>query len=89
MFCQEETQVAYIKIWSVYFYPERPDLFAGLSELAAQFQHELKVPKIRPKYRWIQKLFGYEQAKSVQALLPNLRVHIEQSVDRFFWAVGK
>lgn len=59
--------------WAIYFYPERMDLFGSLQLLAGNFGGRLDTPRLRMKYRWIQRLLGWKIAKKAQFTLPGIR----------------
>ena len=59
--------------WAIYFYPERMDIFDKMKSLAAELDGELQIPRLRPKYRWAQVLFGFRIGKKFQLTLPSLR----------------
>jgi glycosyltransferase involved in cell wall biosynthesis len=46
-----------------YFYPDRPDLLRQLQDLATELGGNLDLAKIRPKYRWVQGVFGLRFAR--------------------------
>lgn len=56
--------------WSIYFYPERPDIISQMHDLALEMGGILDEPKLPDKYRWIQRCFGWKSAKKVQHTLP-------------------
>jgi len=58
---------------AIYFYPQRPDLVAALSQLAADLGGSLDVPRLPPKFDWIRKVFGWHTAKSVRFVGPEIR----------------
>ena len=59
--------------WSTFFYPERPDIWRQMNVLSAQLGGVLSEPELRPKYRWVQKAFGWRVGKAAQRLVPVLR----------------
>jgi glycosyltransferase involved in cell wall biosynthesis len=59
--------------WAPEFYPERPDLLHQMRDAAILLGGEMQPPKIRAKYRWIQKVFGWQIAKKAQYTLPVVR----------------
>lgn len=69
--------------WAIYFYPERPDLLIKLQSTARDLGGELTPPRLRAKYQWIQKIFGWRIAKKAQHELPALRSIAERSWERF------
>ena len=69
------------------FYPERPDLVAELQELAAQLGGPREVPRLRPKYSWMQPIFGAKVAKSAQILLPRVKASLVRYWDKAFYSL--
>jgi hypothetical protein len=59
--------------WSIYFYPERPDLFRQLQDLAKELGGSLSSPELEGKYFAIQRGFGLKTAKRAKVLLPLFR----------------
>ena len=74
--------LAYMQIWYPSFYPERPDLMAELQDLAAQLHGRLEMPRLRWKYAWLRKIFGYQTAKHAQVYFPRLRASVMRSWDK-------
>ncbi len=78
--------IAYLQTWYVYFYPERQDIVAEMQRLSKEVGGSLQVPRLRPKYAWIQPIFGWAAAKNAQAEVPNLKVlftsYFERALDR-------
>ena len=56
----------FLNFFSLYFYPERLDLFKDLEYLATTLGGHLKAPRFSWKYAGIQKGFGWTAAKRVQ-----------------------
>ncbi len=65
--------LALLQRWYLYFYPERPDLMHQMEQLAGSLHGALTPPKLRPKYRLLQKAFGWRIAKQAMHSLPQLR----------------
>lgn len=63
----------FLQRWSIYFYPERMDLFEPLRLLARDLGGQLNAPTLSLKYRWIQKLFGWKIAKRAQCTFRAVR----------------
>jgi hypothetical protein len=74
--------VTYLGNWLPYFDPARPDLVAQAQQLAASLGGALKMPAVRPKYLWVEKLFGRRSARRAEALLPNLKMALLRSWDK-------
>lgn len=64
------------------FYPERPDLVAELQALAAQLGGALNMPRMRPKYAWMEPIFGGKVAKSAQIVLPQVKASLVRCWDK-------
>lgn len=77
----------YLQTWYVNFYPERPDLFAQLQEMAAQLQGRLEEPRLRWKYAWMKPLFGWKAAKWAQNALPNLKATCIRHYDKAVYSI--
>jgi glycosyltransferase involved in cell wall biosynthesis len=63
------TQDACLKLlgrWSIYFYPERMDIFERMQLIANGLDGQLAPPRLLYKYRWLQSLFGWHYAKKAQ-----------------------
>ena len=74
--------LALLQRWYFYFYPDRPDLMHEMELLAAGFGGQIHPPELRPKYRWLQRAFGWHTAKKAMFLLPMLRSIPEREWDR-------
>ena len=64
------------------FYPERPDLVAELQALAAQLGGPRETPRLRPKYAWMEFIFGAKVAKSAQVVLPRMKATMVRYFDK-------
>lgn len=79
------TRAACVKLlqrWAISFYPERPELWRQLRDVAGSLGGHLATPTLRPKYRWLQKAVGWDVAKKAQRMLPALRSLLERSWER-------
>jgi glycosyltransferase involved in cell wall biosynthesis len=74
--------LAYMQIWYPIFYPERPDIVAELQSLAAQLQGHLEEPRLRWKYAWLRKIFGYQTAKRAQFYFPQFKGSLIRFLDK-------
>jgi len=81
----------FLNRWTIYFYPERPDIVHRMQLTAKELGEGLASPRLRPKYQWLQKIFGWSIAKKAQYRLPALRSLAEGSWERLLWflPVGK
>lgn len=81
----ERTRNACLKLlnrFAIYVYPERLDIFNRMQLTAIQLGGELKHPELRPKYRLIQKLFGWRLAKKAQYKFPALLSMVRKKLNR-------
>ncbi len=69
------------------FYPERPDLVAELQELAAQLGGAREMPRLRPKYAWMELIFGAKVAKSAQIVLPRMKASMVRCWDKAIYSL--
>jgi len=74
--------LAYIQTWCRNFYPERPDLMQEAQQLAAMLGGVLETPKLSWKYLWIQKLFGFAEAKRASQRWNHYKSSVMRSWDR-------
>jgi len=74
--------LAYIQTWCRNFYPERPDLMREAQQLAAMLGGVLETPKLSWKYLWIQKLFGFAEAKRASQRWNHYKSSVMRSWDR-------
>jgi glycosyltransferase involved in cell wall biosynthesis len=58
----------YLQRYLVYFYPERPDIVQRMEQLAADLGGSLDTPRLSWKYAWIQRVFGWQNAKRTQLI---------------------
>jgi len=58
---------------SIYFYPERLDLYEEARLLAAELGGELRPPNLGWEFNWIRKLLGWRAAKAVRRASRNLK----------------
>ncbi len=69
------------------FYPERPDLVAELQALAAQLGGAREMPRLRPKYAWMEFIFGAKVAKSAQIVLPRIKASMVRCWDKAIYSL--
>ena len=74
--------VTYLQNWLPSFYPQRPDLAGQAQMLATTLGGQLAPPHVRPKYAWIQTLFGPTAAHHVQAFMPDLKMRLARAWDK-------
>jgi glycosyltransferase involved in cell wall biosynthesis len=80
--------LAYLQNQSIDFYPERPDLFAGLQSMAAELKGSLEAPRLRWKYAWIRPVLGWKSAKWAQEAIPQLKASCLRQCDRAMYSLG-
>ena len=74
--------VTYLGNWLNSFYPARPDIITEIRQLAATLGGKLELPGLRPKYVWIEGVFGRKTANRAQVLLPNLKTTLLRAWDK-------
>jgi glycosyltransferase involved in cell wall biosynthesis len=74
--------VTYLQNWLVFFYPHRPDLVKQAEEMAVSLGGKLRSPGLSWKYSWIAALFGREQARRAQVVLPRLKWSVIRRLDK-------
>lgn len=71
--------------WAIYFYPERIDLLDKMQSMAIDLGGQLAPPKLRPKYQWLQWVFGWRVAKKFQHNLPTYRYFLKNNWKRILF----
>jgi glycosyltransferase involved in cell wall biosynthesis len=74
--------LTYMQNWYGSFYPDAPELAHELQALAAQLQGHLEVPKLRPKYAWMEPIFGRHSANWAQSAMPELNARLKRKWDK-------
>lgn len=72
----------FLQVWLLYFYPQRPDIVEQAQKLAATVGGQLEMPRLRWKFAWIEKFFGYETAKRAQFFLPDIKGRVVSAWDK-------
>jgi glycosyltransferase involved in cell wall biosynthesis len=75
--------VKFLQNWLPNFYPERADLVEKAERMAESLGGRLNEPRLSWKYGWIRAIFGWPAAKRAQLVLPNFRLSVERSLDRY------
>jgi glycosyltransferase involved in cell wall biosynthesis len=75
------TCMAYMQIWLIHFWPERPDIVQELEALATSLGGRLERPRLRWKYVWMKSLFGWRAAKWAQIALPEFKAACKRQCD--------
>lgn len=74
----------FLQRWASYFYPERPDLLERMQNIAKDIGGRIETPKLRKKYRLVQRVFGWRFAKKCQNSVPQIRSFLSGLLDRMF-----
>jgi glycosyltransferase involved in cell wall biosynthesis len=74
--------LAYLKNWLGYFYPDRMDIVEQAQQLAATLGGGLKLPQLRWKYAWLEKISNRKIANQAQVSLPNFKTFLIRSWDK-------
>ena len=78
-----DASLKHLDRYSIYFFPDRPDIFAKMQLTAKDIGGELMPPRLRGRYRWLQRIFGYRFAKKAQFTLPTIRSLMKKNWERF------
>ncbi|HEY1793806.1 MAG TPA: glycosyltransferase [Opitutaceae bacterium] len=81
--------LGYIRTWLHEFYPERPDLYEKLQELAEGLGSRIERPRLRWKYAWMRPLIGLRRAKAAQTALPAIKASISRRWDKACLAIER
>jgi len=77
--------VTYLQNWLTFFYPERPDLVAEMRSVAHDLGGELRTPTLSWKYSWIEAIFGEQQGRRAQILLPRFKWSLLRFSDKMLF----
>jgi glycosyltransferase involved in cell wall biosynthesis len=75
--------LAFLNRWAIYFYPQRNDIIDQMQDIARGLGGKIERPTLRKKYRWMQKIFGWQIAKQAQFTLPVARHFLLSGLERF------
>ena len=81
--------VTYLKNWLGYFYPDRMDIVEQAQQLAATLGGDLKLPQLRWKYAWLEKVSNRKIANQAQVSLPNFKSIFAPVVGQSYVSPGK
>lgn len=84
-----KTCLAYMQIWLHCFYPNRPDIVAELQGLAGKLNGRLEEPRLLWKYTWLQSIVGYQNARTAQFYLPQVKANFIRYWDKFLFRLEK
>ncbi len=82
-----EACVVFLQNWLPAFYDGRPDLAKQAEEMAASLGGNLHAPKFSWKYSWIASLFGREQARRIQVILPRIKWSLVRKLDKALFQI--
>lgn len=74
--------IRFLQHCSIYFYPERPDIFDQANQLAEAVGGRLALPALSWKYSWIRKVLGWPAAKRAQTLMPRCKWSLIRTADK-------
>jgi glycosyltransferase involved in cell wall biosynthesis len=74
--------VKFLQHYASCFYPERPDLFQKIEQMAAGLGGRLEMPRLPWKYAWIKAIFGWNTAKQVQLRYNRMKLSALMFCDR-------
>ena len=80
--------LTYMRNWYHNFYPERPDIVAELQALAGQLEGHLEAPRLRWKYAWMTRVFGWSTAKWAQDALPQMKASCFRYCDKAMFSLA-
>ena len=84
----ERTRTACVKYLQKYMFdlhPDRPDLVDQMRRLAVELGGQLQYPRSKWKYIWIERLFGWNVAKSAALRLPLVKANAISAWDRLMF----
>jgi GT2 family glycosyltransferase len=79
--------LTYLQNWLVFFYPDKPDLVKRVEEMAAALGGSVLPPPLSWKYSWIAALFGRQQAKRAQVVLPRIKWSVIRGWDKALFQI--
>jgi len=74
--------ITYLQNWYGTFYPSRPDLIAEIQNLATELGGHLEVPRLRWKFAWMGRVFGWQAARWAQQVLPEKKTMLLRLWDK-------
>jgi hypothetical protein len=79
--------VTFLQNWLVSFYGSRPDLVEKAEEMAVSLGGKLHTPEMSWKYSWIAPLFGHQQARRAQVILPRIKWTLIRRLDKALFRI--
>jgi glycosyltransferase involved in cell wall biosynthesis len=84
------TAVDYLRTWSFYFLPNRPDLFCETEKMVNALGGTLPEPRLwNQRYAILHKLFGWSVAKRAQGLVPKIKMSAYRFWDKTCFKLAK
>jgi glycosyltransferase involved in cell wall biosynthesis len=74
--------LTYLQRWLIHFYPARTNLVTQMEKLAVDLGGHLEVPRLPWKYKWIQRLFGWDAAKRASSLYNRWKSYVTRGWDK-------
>jgi len=81
--------VKYLQSYMILFYPNRPDLVKEAEQIATSLGGQLQLPSLPWKYALIQKVFGWQAAKTLQIQGNRLKANVVETWDRALFALQR
>jgi glycosyltransferase involved in cell wall biosynthesis len=81
--------VKYLQSYMILFYPNRPDLVKEAEEIASSLGGKLQLPSLPGKYALVQKVFGWQAAKTLQIQGNRLKANLIEAWDRALFAIQR
>lgn len=78
-----DANVALLQTWSHYFYPEEPDLYERVCNLAREMGGIISPPRLKWKYALIKRMFGWGAVKKTRGIAANLKLYTSFQLDRW------
>jgi polysaccharide transporter, PST family len=77
--------LTYLQTLFPYFYPEMSDVVGEMERTAVELGSHLDRPRLPWKYAWVEKLFGWGPAKSVEMIVPQIKWWFCKSWEKFLF----
>jgi glycosyltransferase involved in cell wall biosynthesis len=80
--------IQYMQNWSVFFYPEAPELIEEMRQHAERLGGKLQTPRLSWKYSWMEPLFGTRAAHRARVLLPRWKWSAYRWLDKILFGLA-